>query len=75
MDFILFIKVLAWIGLVVSGALAGISAWSWYYYECTKSGQFEQQLMAIKGQRIAGYYFTPRVVIFIICLAAIISFN
>ena len=75
MDFILFIKIIVWLGLVGSGLLTALSIYSWYYYECTKSGEFEQQLMATKGQRIISYGVMPRAIVFIICLAAIISFN
>ena len=75
MDFILFIKIIVWLGLVGSGLLTALSIYSWYYYECTKSGEFDQLLMAIKGQRIVSYKIVPRAIVFIVCLAAIISFD
>ena len=70
MDFILFIKITVWLGLVGSGLLTALSIYSWYYYECTKSGELEQLLMATDS-----YGVMPRAAVFIVCLAAIISFN
>jgi hypothetical protein len=75
MDFILFIKIIAWIGLFVSGGLAALSVINWYHYECTKVGELEKSMMRLKGYTIKGYFFMPRAIVFILCLAAIISFN
>ena len=75
MDFILFIKIIAWIGLITSGLLAALSVYNWYYYECTSAGDLEKSLYRLRGQIITGYRFVPRAIVFIICLAAIISFN
>ena len=75
MDLYLFLKIIGWIGLVVSGLLTALSVYNWYHYNFTKAGEFEQQLMRLKGQRIDGYYFTKRAAIFVLCLAALISMN
>lgn len=75
MDFVLFIKIIAWVGLIVSGLLAALSVLNWYHYECTKAGELEKTLYRIQGKQLQGYYFTPRAIVFVLCLAAIISFN
>lgn len=75
MDYILFIKIIAWIGLIVSGLLAALSVINWYHYECTAAGELEKTLMRCKGYTIKGYFFMPRAIVFVLCLAAIISFD
>lgn len=49
MDFLLFVKIIAWIGLVVSGLLTALSVYNWYHYNFTKAGEFEQQLMRLSA--------------------------
>lgn len=73
MDIILFVTVLSWAALIIGALGACHSLYLWYYYEYTTEGKLEQQLMAIQGVRIKGYFFTRRLLLFIVALAAIIS--
>ena len=73
MDYILFIKIIAWIGAIIFGLGTVLSVYLWYYYEMTKAGQFEQLAYKIKGRVITGYKFWNRFIPFVICTALLIS--
>lgn len=73
MDYILFIKIIAWIGAIIFGLGTVLSIYLWYYYEMTNAGQFEQLAYKLKGQVITGYKFWNRFIPFVICTALLIS--
>lgn len=73
MDIILFITILSWAALIIGALGVCHGLYLWYYYEVTKAGQFDQQLMALQGIRIKGYFLTRRFLLFIVALAAVIS--
>ena len=73
MDYILFIKIIAWIGAVIFGLGTALSIYLWYYYEMTKAGQFKQLAYKLKGQVITGYKFWNRFIPFVVCTALLIS--
>lgn len=73
MDFVLFIKIIAWVGVIIFGLGTALSVYLWYYYEFTVSGKLEQLSYQLKGQVITGYKFWARFLPFIICVALLIS--
>ena len=73
MDYILFIKIIAWIGAIIFGLGTVLSIYLWYYYEMTNAGQFEQLAYKSRGQVITGYKFWNRFIPFVICTALLIS--
>jgi hypothetical protein len=75
MDFILFFKILTWIGFAVSGLGVVWSVVMWHHFEHTSMGKLEHTIMKLQGSTIVGYYFTRRLAIFVICSALLVSFN
>ena len=73
MDAIVFITMLAWAATILGGITTAMSVYTWYYYECTRAGEFEQRLMRAGGQRIVGFYFWPRFIIFIVGVAVLVA--
>ena len=69
MHFILFLKIISWGALVISLIGVASSIMGYRYYN-SPMGQVE---LALKGQRIASYHFTRRVIYLLLSVALLVS--
>lgn len=73
MNYILFITILAWAGLVWMSFQLLRSIITCYHYEFTPVGRLEKTLMAARGRKIIGYYFPSRIISIVVCVAILVS--